>query len=148
MTLVENRFGIRKEPKWARNDFEAHVRLASELKVALSNLQKQSVISIPEEFSDIEWNLSEFNTLTQKEKMLYFFDYALRLQRCYVFYMDAMSPYCRVRVKTTEKGGYLVNVQIEDKQYSCNYLYDYVCCLSWIVSRINYHIQNKAQKKV
>lgn len=145
MMLLENRFGIRKHPSWARQDFEAHVRLANELAQALDLLRGRIVVNIPDEFSNIAWNLEEYNALTKRERMYYFLDYALRLQRCYVFLMDAISPYCRVVITLKPVGPYSITLYIEDKQYACNYLTDHICCLAWVVGKINFHVQSRLQ---
>jgi hypothetical protein len=147
MIPLENRFGIRKQPSWARKDFESHVRLATELAQALKSLRPRIVVNIPKEFTNLDWNLETYQSLTKRERMYYFLDYALRLQRCYIFLMDAISPYCRAVISLKPSGCYSVTLSIEDTQYCCNYLTDYVCCLGWVVSKINFHIRSKTQEK-
>lgn len=147
MNVLENRFGIRKHPSWLRQDFEAHVRLSNELTQALEFLRGRIIVNIPSEFTDISWNLEEYNALTKRERMYYFFDYALRLQRCYVFLLDAISPYCRVVINTNYAGKHSITIYLENKQYVCNYLNDHICCLTWVVGKINFHVQSRLQGK-
>lgn len=147
MISLENRFGIRKQPSWARKDFEAHVRLATELAQVFESLRSTLVTNIPLEFNNLDWDLELYQSLNKRERMAYFFEYALRLQRCYIALISAISDHCHVVILSRPSGFYTITLHIEETQYSCNYLTDYVCCLSWVVGKINFHIRSKVQKR-
>lgn len=140
-----NRFGIRKTPKWAKNDFEAHLKLAKELRIALDALRVYINSDLTVENADIEFDEATFTSLRVKAQMTYFFDYAMRLQRCYIRLMEMMEPFCMVTFTKNTTSGFSIYMVMEDREYRCNYLNDHVCGLIWVVSKINFHIHTVVQ---
>lgn len=143
---VCQRFGIRKQPVWARNDFEAHLRLARELTTALAAISCYLNIKSLIDETDLTFDEMHFQSLNAKAKMSYYFAFALRLQQCYIRVLDVMEPFCRVQFTTRPEGGFSIRLVIENREYNCNYLNDHICGLAWVIGKINFHIHTYVQE--
>ena len=147
MQLLVNRFGLRKHPKWAKTDLDAHLRLGQELERAFELVALYVPFGFPEEFKNVAWEVDAFTQMSQRERMYYFLNYALRLQRAYLMLMDVLSPFCKLIIQRSVYGAtYHLQLTIEDQSYTCYYLNDHVCCLAWVVNKINFHVQSASNR--
>lgn len=142
MLLSSASFGLRKEPKWDKGDLKSHFQLAKELNLALVFAHGYVSPVDDFEFIDTTWDSTLFDSLTHEEKTFYFLNYAVRLQSAYLLVMRVLSDYCGVKVVKTPGYGYCVTLDIEQDTYYCNYLYDHICVLTWVIRKLNHHVGN------
>jgi hypothetical protein len=141
MIGLKNQFGLRKKPRFARVDLDAHLRLAEELKLTLDLLQFSFPTKVYAHQKKLDWNLGLFKNLPIRKRHEFFLEYALAVQGFYVLIMDTLSAYCRVEIRDISET-YEIKLWIEDKHYYSNYLVDHICCLIWVVKQVNQHITN------
>lgn len=147
MMLVTNRFGLRSQPKWAKNDLSAHWRLEVELKRAFKLVKKHVPYGLPEHYLSLDWDEAAFDAMSRRARVHYFLDYAMRLQRAYHLLMETLQPYSHLEVtRSMDDSGYRLVFLFEDQEYRCNYLNDHICCLVWVVGKINMHLSTRIKK--
>lgn len=138
---MNSRFGLRKQPKWAKSDIDAHRRLGAELSKAFELLCTAMPVQFTDDVLDIEFDVATFAEKSALERSWYFLGYASRLFRAYLVILDVVEPYVELRwIPSPNSDGFSIALRIENKHYHCNYLNDYVCGLTWVVGRINFHI--------